>query len=103
MSAYKVHSVENCMASHFVVCIDSNSKIIYINCKNMWSHKVSLPRRRSKGFVTRSRPTNVVSGEGTRDEPLRTSAGEANKKRTLWGAIGTYCIFYSAPFTYKNC
>ena len=32
----------------------------------------------SARFVTRSRPTNDVSGAGTRDEPLRTSAWEAN-------------------------
>ena len=36
----------------------------------------SLPRGRSKGFVTRSCPTNV-RGVETRDEPLRTSAWEA--------------------------
>ena len=36
----------------------------------------SLPRRRSE-FVTRSCPTNVVSGTGMRDEPLRTSPWEA--------------------------
>ena len=36
----------------------------------------SLPRRRSE-FVTRSCPTNVVSGTGMRDEPLRKSPWEA--------------------------
>ena len=32
---------------------------------------------RPSTFVTHSRPTNVVSGTGTRDEPLRTTACEA--------------------------
>ena len=37
---------------------------------------ISLPRRRSWRFVTRSCPE--FSEAGTRDEPLRTSAREAN-------------------------
>ena len=45
-------------------------------CRTCWGMS-SLPSRRS-GFLTRSYPTNVVSGTGTRDEPLRTSAWEAS-------------------------
>ena len=44
-------------------------------CRTCWGMS-SLPRRRSE-FVTRSCPTNVVSGTGMRDEPLRTSPWEA--------------------------
>ena len=38
--------------------------------RSLTALRYSLPRRRSKGFVAR--------GAGTRDEPLRTSAWEAN-------------------------
>ena len=39
---------------------------------------ISLPRRRSYGFVTQSFLSHErVRGVGTRDEPLRTFAGEA--------------------------
>ena len=37
----------------------------------LWSHKETI------GCVTRSFPTNDVGGGGTRDAPLRMSAGEA--------------------------
>lgn len=39
--------------------------------------ETSLPHIRSLGFVTRSCPTNVDRGAGTRDIPLRTFVWEA--------------------------
>ena len=42
-----------------------------LDCIVFSSFDVSLPRKRSQGFITRSCPTNV-RWPGTRDEPLRT-------------------------------
>ena len=65
-------------------------------------HRSSLPRTRSLGFITCSCPTNVL-GAGTRDEPLRTSAWDANIDATKNNAIEHFLYVESFRDEQKIC
>ena len=74
----QTHNYEcRCCLQKFFIFLSRAPRSFHVFEKpNDWQRNSSLPRGRSQGFVTCSRPTNVVRGAGAREERLRGKLGK---------------------------